>query len=265
MGMRNLGRCLAEAARVIDRVARLQVPGVQVFTPYGATEALPVASIGSEEILGETRYETERSQGVCVGRPVPGVRVAVIPISDAPIPSWQEALALPPGQVGEIIVQGPQVTPAYYSRPGATALAKIPDPATGSFYHRMGDVGYFDEQGRLWFCGRKSQRVETPAGTFFTIPCEAVFNTHPQVQRTALVGVSRNGTTEPVLCVQLWSEYTAGSRETLKRELLALGAKHPRTQAIKTILFKKVFPVDIRHNAKIFREKLAAWAARRLR
>src|SRR5262249_40672734 len=127
----------------------------------------------------------------------------------------------------------------------------------------MGDVGYFDEQGRLWFCGRKSQRVVTPSGTFFTIPCEGVFNTPLNVHRTALVGVTRNGTTEPVLCVEREVSLPS-NEEPLRRELLALGGAHPHTRDIKTILFHNQFPVDVRHNAKIFREKLAVWAARRL-
>ena len=125
----------------------------------------------------------------------------------------------------------------------------------------MGDVGYIDERGRIWFCGRKSHRVVAPQGTFFTIPCEAVFNTHPAVFRSALVGVNRNGATEPVLCVELEADARQTSQDLLRSELLAIGAKYPHTQPIKTILFHPSFPVDIRHNAKIFREKLAIWAA----
>ena len=134
-------------------------PGVQVYTPYGATEALPVACIGSDEILGETRQRTAAGAGVCVGRPVDGVEVAIIRISDEPIAEWSDDLLVPPGEIGEIVVHGPVVTREYFNRPEATALAKIAAP--NDFYHRMGDLGYFDEQGRLWFCGRKSQRVVT--------------------------------------------------------------------------------------------------------
>lgn len=252
-------------AKVIDRFVTMLSSGVQVFTPYGATEALPVASIGSDEILGEGRLQTERGAGVCIGRPVPDTRVAVIPIDESPIPFWCEDLTLPAGHIGEIVVQGRQVTNSYFNRPDATALAKIPDPVTQQIFHRMGDLGYFDEEGCLWFCGRKSQRVVTATGTFYTIPCEAVFNTHPKVYRTALVGVARGKDTLPVLCVQLTPEHCHDSQEPLKRELLALGGQHPHTKGINTILFKREFPVDIRHNAKIFREKLARWAARKLR
>jgi acyl-CoA synthetase (AMP-forming)/AMP-acid ligase II len=249
--------------QAIQRFADLLADGVQVHTPYGATEALPVCSIGSDEILTETRQRTAEGAGVCVGRPVEGMTVKIIPIRDAPIPSWRDDLELPAGEVGEIVVRGPVVTASYWQRPESTALAKIADPLHGGFWHRMGDLGYVDASGRLWFCGRKSQRVITADGTLFTIPCEGVFNTHPAVYRTALVGISRDGVTEPVLCVERDKEASALSDEELRRELLALGARHPQTSAIKTILFHPGFPVDIRHNAKIYREKLAVWAAGR--
>jgi acyl-coenzyme A synthetase/AMP-(fatty) acid ligase len=250
--------------QAVERFASLLSDGVQVHTPYGATEALPVCSIGSEEILRQSRQRTAEGAGVCVGKPVEGMTVKIIPIRDEPIPTWSDDLELSAGTIGEIVVQGPVVTASYWNRPESTALAKIADPIHGSFYHRMGDVGYIDTSGLLWFCGRKSQRVVTPGGTLFTIPCEGVFNAHPAVHRTALIGVPRNGVTEPALCVERDKETTSPSDEELRRELLALGARYPHTRAIQTILFHPSFPVDIRHNAKIFREKLAVWAAERL-
>ena len=134
----------------------------------------------------------------------------------------------------------------------------------GGFWHRMGDLGYLDERGRLWFCGRKSQRVVTARGTLFTVPCEGVFNAHPAVARTALVGVARGGAAEPVLCVELGPGGRGADRERLRRELLEMGTRYPATREIREILFHPSFPVDVRHNAKINREKLAAWAATRL-
>jgi acyl-CoA synthetase (AMP-forming)/AMP-acid ligase II len=250
---------------VLQQWAQVLPDGAQVFTPYGATEALPVCSIGSSELLLETRARTAEGGGICVGRPMDGARVAIIRISDEPIPTWSEDLLVPTGDIGEIVVQGPMVTREYYHRPDATRLAKIADPERGTFSHRMGDVGYFDEQGRLWFCGRKSQRVIAAEGTLFTIPCEAIFNAHPKVLRTALVGVGPSGVARPVLCVELKDNERRADREQVRRELLALGAGRPHTRSIATILFHRYFPVDIRHNAKIFREKLAVWAARQLR
>jgi acyl-CoA synthetase (AMP-forming)/AMP-acid ligase II len=251
-------------ASVLERFTSLLNPGVQVYTPYGATEALPVCSIGSDEILGKTRRITDAGGGICVGRPVEGIRMEIIEITDEPISHWDASLRVPMGKIGEIIVSGEQVTSSYYNRPDAALLAKIADLESSSFFHRMGDLGGVDEEGRIWFCGRKAHRVETAAGLLFTIPCEAVFNTHPLVYRSALVGVGEPGELTPVLCVEL--EKGAKSRRSqVRAELLRLARDHIHTHAIETILFHPSFPVDIRHNAKIFREKLAVWATGRLR
>jgi olefin beta-lactone synthetase len=253
------------ASRVLERFAAMLPPGAQVFTPYGATECLPVASIGSDEILGETRRRTDEGAGVCIGRPVPGLQARIIRISDEAIAQWDDALELPAGEVGEIAVKAPHATRAYFNLPAATALAKIQDPASGGFYHRMGDVGYFDERGRLWFCGRKAHRVVTPQGTRFSVRCEGIFNASPRVLRSALVGVRRNGAIEPVLCVELEPAARGQSKEAIRTELRELGSRNEETQNMETFLFHPAFPVDVRHNAKIFREKLAVWAARQLR
>ncbi|MFI5455282.1 MAG: fatty acid CoA ligase family protein [Isosphaerales bacterium] len=253
------------SAKILERLARLLDAPAQIHTPYGATESLPVASIGSTEILGETRRATDRGMGVCVGRPVGGVEARIIPIRDDPIPLWSDDLIVSDGQIGEIVVTGPIVTREYFNRPQATALAKIADPARGIVYHRMGDAGYRDDQGRLWFCGRKSHRVILGNETLFTIPCEAIFNTHPAVSRTALVGASRLGELIPVICVEPMHPLSRSEQHKIRQELIDRGAGFSHTKGIKTILFHRSFPVDIRHNAKIFREKLAVWATRRLR
>ena len=207
--------------------------------------------------------------------PVPELTVKIIRITDAPIAAWTDDLEVPRGEIGEIAVSAAQASRAYFNREQSTALAKIPT-AEGGFLHRMGDVGYRDERGRIWFCGRKSHRVITKAGTLFTIPCEAIFNTHPAVFRSALVGVPAAGTgavdgdckspaREPVICIELEADARGQSESKLGEELLALAAKFPHTQSIRTVLFHPAFPVDIRHNAKIFREKLAVWAEKQLR
>lgn len=249
-------------AAVLERFSRMLADGVEIFTPYGATESLPVCSIGSREILGETRAITENGGGVCIGKPVDSIRVEIIRISDEPIAAWSDDLRVAPGQVGEIIVQGPQVTRGYFQRPEADQLSKISDPE-GGFFHRMGDLGRQDETGRLWFCGRKSHRVESALGPLFTIPVEAVFNTHPAVYRSALVGIGTKGNQQPVICIEL-EQAVSTSHDQLRSELLSIATAHPHTKDINTILFHPAFPVDIRHNAKIFREKLAVWAVEQL-
>ncbi len=248
-------------AKVLERFAGLLPAGAQVHTPYGATEALPVSSIASGELLGEARRMTARGKGVCVGRPLPGVEARIVRISDEAIPVWSESLLSPHGEIGEIVVRGGQVTASYHGRAEATALAKIPFP-DGTPAHRMGDLGYFDDEGRLWFCGRKSQRVTAALGTLFTIPCEGVFNQHSSVRRSALVGVGLRGAQRPVLVVELEPE--ASASDVLRAELFELGSRYPHTRCVNDILFHPSLPVDIRHNAKIAREKLALWAAERL-
>ena len=225
-----------------------------VFTPYGATESLPVASIGAGEILGKTAARTKLGAGVCVGRPTRNTDVMIIKITDSPLHSFQEVIPLPPEAIGEIMVSGPQVTEGYYGNPKATAMAKVKD-RRGNTWHRMGDVGFLDRDGLLWFCGRKSHRIETKEGALFTIPLESIMTEHPQVDRTALVGVGTKGKERPVLFVE-----TKKPSEHLKRELQKLAEKNPKTEPIKDILFHNNFPVDIRHNSKIYREKLKSLA-----
>ena len=245
------------SAAVIGRVKKMLAPETQIFTPYGATEALPATCISSDELAALAPGRP----GTCVGRTWEGMETFAIKITDGPVPVWSGGLLVKDGEIGEITVKGPVVSPAYFGREESTALAKIRG-AGGELYHRMGDIGWKDADGRLWFCGRKSHRVTTAEGTLFTIPCEAVFNAHPEVRRTALVGVGPEGSQTPVLCVEL--ERGAAPRASLTAELLALGAAHEHTKTIKTLLYHPGFPVDIRHNAKISREKLAAWAETRL-
>jgi acyl-CoA synthetase (AMP-forming)/AMP-acid ligase II len=248
----------------VRRFVQLLPAGVEIHTSYGATEALPVASIGSQELLGETARLTEEGAGVCVGRPAGDVQIHIIKIDDGPIREWSESLVMPEGEIGEICVAGPAVSPAYYERPESTALAKIADPESSRFFHRMGDVGYMDAEGRLWFCGRKAHRVEAAGKTYFTIPCERIFNTHAGVRRSALVGIRLIGKMVPALCIERDSGDSEGKGEGLKKELRARADAHLITQGIETFLFHDGFPMDVRHNAKIFREKLAVWAQEQL-
>ncbi len=251
------------APAIMGRFSNLLERGIEIFTPYGATESLPVASIGSKEVLRETGKLTGEGKGVCVGRPVEGTKVKIIDISDASIASWQDVKILEVGQIGEIVVQGPQVTASYYNRAEANELAKIVDGDAG-FYHRMGDLGYFDEQGRLWFCGRKSERVVAATATYFTVCCEGIFNTHARVFRSALVGITQSNEIKPALCVELESDSKHTSQKVLIQELLDIGAGHKQTSAIRHIMIHPAFPVDIRHNAKIGRDKLAEWAQQQI-
>ncbi len=251
-------------AVVLERFVKMLNPGIQVFTPYGATESLPVCSIGSETILQETRFVTDQGEGVCVGFPVPSIQLEIIQIDDQEISSWCDDLKVANGEIGEIVVKGPQVTHRYFNRTESTQLAKI-RVSDGGFFHRMGDLGYRDEQGRIWFCGRKVHRVVTPQETLFTIPCEAIFNTHAEVFRTALVGIGKVDEQQPVICVELEKGLNQHEQTILLAELKNIAQSHAMTKNIDQFLIHPAFPVDIRHNAKIFREKLAVWAQEQLR
>jgi len=253
-------------ADVVSKMRELLPEHGRLWTPYGATECLPVAVIESRE-LQTTREQTEQGAGTCVGRPMAANTVRIIEITDNAIEQWRDGLQVEPGRVGEITVAGPTATDEYFARPEATALAKIrerlPDRAE-RIIHRMGDLGWIDEDGRLWFCGRKSHRVETAQGPLFTEQVEPVFNTHPKVRRTALVGVGKFGQQIPVLCVELQEKASMQEQETIQRELEKIGNGFVHAGVIEKFLFHPGFPVDIRHNAKIGREKLAVWADKRI-
>ena len=253
-------------ADVVTKMRSLLPDGATLWTPYGATECLPVAVIEGAE-LQSTREDTERGAGTCVGRPVPPNVVRIIGISDGALPEWNEQLELAPGAIGEITVSGPSTTDQYFRRPEATALAKIrerlPD-GRERIVHRMGDLGWFDGHGRLWFCGRKSHRVLTDIGGLYTEQVEPVFNVHPEVRRTALVGVGDKGHQRPVLCVELQPTVNTDDAARIIGELEKIGQGFAHTGRIDTFFIHPGFPVDIRHNAKIGREQLARWASKKL-
>jgi acyl-CoA synthetase (AMP-forming)/AMP-acid ligase II len=248
--------------RIMERFRSLMAPGGRILTPYGATESLPVAVNSSDVVLSETRHATESGAGTCVGSPVPSIELAVIGIDDGPIERWSDDLALAQGEIGEIVVKGPQVTWEYFDADEHNRLGKIRDGDT--VRHRMGDLGYLDERGRLWFCGRKSERVVACGRTFFTDPCEGVFDSHPEVYRSALAGAEVAGETVPVICIEPEPSVESADHDRIRAELLELGAGFEHTAPIRAVLFHDGFPVDIRHNVKIGRRALGDWATGRL-
>jgi len=250
-------------ADVLSRMKNCIHPEGDVHTPYGATEALPVASISATEVLDETAARTRQGAGVCVGRRFPGIAWRVVRIVDGPIATLEQCEPVSPGEIGELVVSGPVVTRQYVTRPECNKLAKIADgPA---LWHRMGDAGYLDPDDRFWYCGRVAHRVITPAGPMYTIPCEAIFNQHPDVLRSALVGIGPAGRQTPAIVVEPHPERFPGesaARAAFTADLRELAQSSPITSSINTFLFHPGFPVDVRHNAKIFREQLAEWAGR---
>ena len=237
------------------RSLRQILPGAALHTPYGATEALPVSSVEAETVLGETGARTLAGDGTCVGRPLPGVRVRIAEVADGPRPVWDNFAELPQGGVGEIVVAGPTVTRHYDGLPEADAAAKVAEGDV--IWHRMGDLGWMDAGERLWFCGRKAERVVTPEGTLHTECCEPVFNQHPKVYRSALIDAG--GGTPAIVVEPVRGAFPLGRRRraAFAEELLRLGASVAGTAAIRRVFFARSFPVDVRHNAKIHRLALA--------
>ncbi len=260
----SLRRVISAGAPVtpanIEQFSSMLSDTAEIHTPYGATESVPILSIGSNEILEETRSLSEQGYGMCIGRPICNTRVAVIKLSDDPIKRFSEGLVLGENEVGEIIAKAPLVTRHYYNNPEEDMLAKIEDK--DGFWHRMGDLGWQDTKGRIWFCGRKSHRVVTGSKNLYTIPCEAIFNNHESVFRSALVGVGPKEVQTPVICIEMAPK--VNNKKKMIRELKELAASNDLTKSIEHILIHPSFPVDIRHNAKIFREKLRVWATKKL-
>lgn len=249
--------CIAGLRRVLPEDA-------EVYAGYGSTEALPMSTIESRELLDGLFERAHRGDGTCIGRPAEGVRARLVAITDDALRTWADAEARA-GElegtrgIGELVVSGPNVSTRYYWPESATLAGKIRDGDV--IWHRTGDLAWIDEQGRIWFCGRKSQRVQTVKGPVFTVQVEQVFNTVAGVARTALVGVGPRDAQEPVLCVEIEPGASATAVATALRQR---AAEFEVTAAVSEFLFHPKFPVDIRHNAKIGREQLAVWASERL-
>ncbi len=270
---------------LLRRFRQVLPDDAEIVTPYGATESLPLAVIESREVLEETCEQTRIGKGVCVGKffgkPLDHL---IVPITDSPMPELNEIRPLPQGEIGELLVSGPQCSPRYVTRVEANDLALVRGD-DGRVWRRVGDVGYFDEQERFWFCGRKSHRVETAAGPMFSIPCEAISNESPKVFRSALVGVPlpqdyvapgnisdrakafRNSWREPAMVVEPYPNKRPENEVEEERfcaEVLEILHRSPLTKSIQRVFICESLPVDVRHNAKINRELLCEWAAAKL-
>lgn len=234
------------------------LPNGEIHTPYGATECLPLSSVSATELLGEAAMLTESGKGMCVGRELPGMEVRIVRSTKAVIEKLEDSEELPAGEIGEIIATGPSVTKAYDGLPEATARAKLVD-GRGRVWHRMGDVGYRDAEGRIWFCGRQSEVVTTEWGLLYPACCEAIFNQHERVQRTALIGIGPEHAIPAIVVEPHPSDFpkNASARNRFTSELKALGEKTLFTKKIEHFFYQRQLPVDVRHNAKIHRGELA--------
>ena len=249
--------------RTIRRMQKALYRDAEIHTPYGATECLPVSSISARQLTSEIQDMSEEGEGVCVGWPIEPNQVRIIKISDLAFNDFSETTEMPPGIPGEIVVSGPSCTDSYWQRDADTSMAKIVD-ANGTIWHRMGDAGIMDGTGRLWYCGRLSQRIETGQEVLFADQCEAVFNQHPDLLRSAVVGIGARGAQIPVLCIEVTGKLSTVDTKRVHFDLLQLAQAFALTRSIRTVLFHPGFPVDIRHNSKINREELVQWATKKM-
>jgi acyl-CoA synthetase (AMP-forming)/AMP-acid ligase II len=231
----------------------------QTFSSWGATEGLPLATIAGREILSQYKGAIEAGKGSPIGRILHPIEARLIQITDERISTWREGLLVSEGAIGEVIVHGPNVSKSYHMSPESNADHKIVEatPSGSKIWHRTGDLAWKDEKGVLFFTGRKAHSFSDKSGTLMhSVACEGVANAHPKVKQSALVGVDGL----PVICLQLLEETDKAGQEKIRSEVLSLLGKQQQTKDIQTILFHRRFPVDLRHNAKIERPRLAIWA-----
>lgn len=255
-------------SHVIGPLQAMLGVGGSVHADYGATEALPVTEMPGPEALEETYPATARGAGLCVGYPLPRVSLKIVAIDEEPIATLADARELPLGEVGEIIARGPHISPMYADDVESTDKNKIKGP-DGEIWHRLGDAGYLDQKGRLWVCGRLGHRITSANGLMFPLMCEPIFDAHPAVRQSGLVGVpnsAKPGVAIPVICVELADPkaHSKAQLDALRAELLSMAASHASTRGISHLIFHKKLPVDPRHNSKIERPALALWAAKHM-
>ena len=214
------------------------IPNGTTYTPYGATEALPISNISGRYILDNTIDASRAGAGTCVGTACDTIDMRIL-------------------NEDEIIVSGDTVTQQYYDNEPETLASKL--YLDGKLFHKVGDVGRIDDQNRLWFWGRKEHVVRLGEQKMYPLPCETIFTQHPKIKRAALVGPIIDGRIVPSLVLELHDGSTT-MPATLLKDLRELRDAHEQTKLIERFYLKETFPVDVRHNIKIDRLKLRAWA-----
>jgi acyl-CoA synthetase (AMP-forming)/AMP-acid ligase II len=237
----------------------LILPNGTSYTPYGATECLPISNISGRAILENLKDKINSGAGVCIGHALAGVELKIIKPNSGVIDTLDTIEELPPYEVGEILVSSPTVTKSYFARPEHTMLTKI--LGDNQVWHRMGDVGYLDADKKLWFCGRLAHVVNE---TYYPIPVEAIFNQHPEVARSALIALKKGHTIEPAIVIERVDKKVKLKTDKFNEfiaECFEIASQHAHTKDIHHIFLHENFPVDVRHNIKIDRIALSVWAS----
>ena len=240
---------------LVDQLSEC-LPNGRILVPYGATEALPV-SFTNGSTVQKCKVSILAGQGSLIGNPVPGAKVKILPAVRPPLPDFpDEYTGLENGKVGEICVSGRMVTAGYDRMPGATCDARF--KIGKAQFHRMGDLGYFDQGGYLRFLGRKAECLYTKEGPIETERCEPPVNQLECVQRCALVGLGTAPAHEPCLVVEPSRRHVRERGENaLRKEILNACKELFPDYKIQRVFFERQIPVDARHNAKIHRLALS--------
>ncbi len=228
------------------------------YTPYGATECLPVSLASGTEILDNYKEKMKAGHGTFIGKHFKDVEIKIHKITDEAIPILKDENILENNLTGEIIVKSKTVTPEYFKMENKTTLAKIYDG--DSLWHRMGDVGYLDNDNNLWFCGRLNHRVYLNNRVYFSVPLESFYLNHKMVSKASLTKVNTNGAEKLAMVIERKDHKVNIKDQNFFNELKLLASQNEDAAQIETFILHKKFPVDVRHNIKIDRVKLAQYA-----
>ena len=223
---------------LLDKL-RLVAPNAKIVGVYGSTEAEPIAEIALDEITAADREAMRNGRGLLAGRPVPEIQLRILreqggtPITPL-IQAEFEAICGATDEPGEIVVTGDHVLTGYLNEQGDE---ETKFKVAGNVWHRTGDAGYVDAEGRLWLLGRCAAQIVDGGGTLYPFAVECAASHHPMVKRTALVQHRERR----LLAVEL------NQRSNNLNELRAVLA----WAEIAEICVLKTIPVDKRHNAKV--------------
>jgi acyl-CoA synthetase (AMP-forming)/AMP-acid ligase II/pimeloyl-ACP methyl ester carboxylesterase len=247
------------------------MPAAAAHTPYGMTEGLLMTDItlaGIREASTDAALDSHGSGGVCVGVPAPTAQVRISALDPSGQATGEPTDA--PGVTGEIVVSAPHLK-NHYDRLWLTNRAAVHNTANtdgsatgsdvgraGNRWHRTGDVGHLDAAGRLWVEGRLPHVITTPAGVVTPVGPEQRIESVPGVARAAVVGVGPSGTQQLVAIVETTPR---ARRVTLAEPELAAAVRVAVRLPMAAVLVVPSLPTDIRHNSKINRTALSAWAA----
>jgi acyl-coenzyme A synthetase/AMP-(fatty) acid ligase/pimeloyl-ACP methyl ester carboxylesterase len=232
------------------------MPNATPHTPYGMTECLLVTDITLDGIRAA---EAAPDRGVCVGSAIGDNTVLISALDADGVAAGAPSDA--PGVLGEIVISAPHLKSGY-DRLWLTdraAARDVPDAGDSRRWHRTGDVGHLDADGRLWVEGRLPHVLVTATGPVAPVGAEQDIEHLPDVRRAAVVGVGPHGLRQAVAVLET---VPAARRPGIADDRLAAAVRAGTGLPIVAVLVVPSLPTDIRHNSKIDRARLSAWADR---